>query len=53
MKTNDQDMEKRGADNSKHEQEDVALRDHARQRQAGAREYLEKAKKQKQKNTKK
>lgn len=51
MKTKDQDMAKRGTDNTKHEQEEAASRDHARQRKAGAKEYQEKAKKQKQKDS--
>ncbi|HZX70344.1 MAG TPA: hypothetical protein VFE77_05945 [Rhodanobacter sp.] len=49
MKTKDKEMEKRGADNTRHEQEDVALRDHAKQREAGVKQYQEKARKQKQK----
>ncbi len=51
MKVKDQDMAKRGANNTKQEQEAAASRDHAEQRKAGSKEYLEKAKKQKQKNS--
>lgn len=52
MKTKDQDMAKDGANNTKQEQENVASRDHAEQTKAGAKEYLEKAKKQREKKKK-
>jgi hypothetical protein len=44
MKTTDQEMARRGANNAREEQEDVASRDHARQRKVGARESQEKDK---------
>jgi hypothetical protein len=53
MKTTDQEMARRGANNAREEQEDVASRDHARQRKVGARESQEKARKDKQKSEQK
>lgn len=50
MKTTDQDMARRGGNNAREEQEDVASRDHAKQRKVGAREFQEKARKDKQKS---
>lgn len=52
MKTKDQDMAKHGANNAKQEQENVASRDYAKQTKAGAKQYLEKAEKQKEKKEK-
>jgi hypothetical protein len=44
MKTSDRDMAKHGADNVRHEQEDVAANDHPRQRETGAEQAQAKAK---------
>ena len=52
MKTKDQDMAKRGANNAKQEQEATVSRDHAEQTRAGAKQALEKARKQKEKQKK-
>lgn len=51
MKVKDQDMAKRGANNTKQAQEGTVSRDHAQQTKAGAKEYLEKDKKQKDKKS--
>jgi hypothetical protein len=53
MKTRDQDMARRGANNTREEQEDVASGDHAKQRKVGVREFQEKARKDKQKSEQK
>ena len=47
MKTNDQDMARRGANNTREEQENLASRDRAIQRKVGSREYQAKAAKDK------
>lgn len=52
MKVTDQDMAKRGANNTRQEQENVASREDVEQTRAGAKEALEKAKKQKEKKKK-
>ncbi|MEO7053201.1 MAG: hypothetical protein ABI128_16200 [Rhodanobacter sp.] len=47
MKTKDQDMAKRGANNPRQEQEATASRDRPKQRDAGSKEAQEKDSKQK------
>lgn len=51
MKTKDQELARRGADNIKHDQESAAAHDHPEQRKAGIKQAQAKAKKQKEKQS--
>jgi hypothetical protein len=47
MRDKEQDLARRGTDNTKHQQEDSASRDYEKQREAGAKEMEAKTKKPK------